>query len=173
MNFVQHYKQGQQGFNKGLPTGIPSLDMAINGLQKETSIGLCAAPKAGKTTLADFMALLSPYLYMEAHGLLDDIEWIYFSFEISRISKEFKVAAFFFYYDYDITTFSYKGKVYPITQDYLMGKLLYIKEPAKDGKPPVMDVVPVTPDHETKLKEIYRKRIIPIFGEFDSNGKQI
>lgn len=171
MNFVAKFKSGQAGQNKGLTTGIPGLDRAINGIRKFHSYGLAAAPKCGKTTLADFSFLLAPYLQMEAEGRLDDIEWIYFSFEIDRISKEFKFAAFFMYHDYGIITFEFKGKTYEIDQDYLMGAKLYVKE-IKDGKE-ITDFIPIAPDHEVKLKEIYTRRIIPIFGEFDEYGNQI
>lgn len=172
MNFVSQFKAGQAGFNRGLPTGISKLDKAINGLQKKTSIGVCAAPKCGKTTFADFAFLISPYLYMEKMGLLDDVEWIYFSGEIDRISKEFKVASFFMHYDYGIDFFTFQGKEYPMNQDYLMGKQLYVKEVLPSGEE-IQDFIPINPDDEVRLKEIYTKRIIPMFGEYDAEGNQI
>src|SRR4051812_43531757 len=99
-NFSQVFKQGLAGDNFGLTTGVSPLDKSINGTQRGMSIGLAAAPKCGKTTFADFAFVLSPYLKMEKEGRLDDIEWIYHSFEISRVRKEFKFAAFFMAYDY-------------------------------------------------------------------------
>ena len=67
-NFQTIYEKGQLGKNIGLPTGIDLLDDAINGLQKNMSIGLAAAPKCGKTTLADFAFVLSPYLHLLKTG---------------------------------------------------------------------------------------------------------
>src|SRR6478736_3270299 len=98
-NFVTTFLQGKEGLNIGITTGIPKLDIAINGLRREFILAIAAAPKVGKTTLADFIGLLSPYLEAERNGTLDDIEWHYFSFEISRVAKEFKFAAFFMAYD--------------------------------------------------------------------------
>lgn len=45
MNFVKAFKQGKEGRNFGLTTGIPQLDQAINGVQRKTTISVAAAPK--------------------------------------------------------------------------------------------------------------------------------
>jgi hypothetical protein len=172
MNFRKRFKQGQAGFNRGLTTGNKKLDRAINGIQKYHSYGIAAAPKVGKTTFADFSFVLAPYLQMEREGRLDDIEWIYFSYEIERISKEFKFAAFFMYYDYGIFNFEFNGKTYPMCQDYLEGKLLYVKGLDAKGEE-IHDFVPIQPEHSNMLLQIYLKRIIPLFGEYDEEGKQI
>jgi len=166
-NFIETYKAGKAGRNKGLSTGIDALDRAINGIQRGTSYGLAAAPKCGKTTLADFGWVISPYLEALKKGTLDKIEWIYLSYEIDRVSKEFKYAAYFMYHDFGINTFSYKGKSYMMNQDYLMGRMLYQRE---DGE---SEVIPVTDEHESMLKQIYINRIVPMFGEYDADGKQI
>src|SRR5580765_1790084 len=104
-NFVTTVKEGMEGLNIGLSTGIRTLDRAINGIQKKQSIGLAAAPKTGKTALADFSFLIAPYLQMKKEERLDDIEWIYYSLEIDRVSKEFKMAALFMYLDHKIFDF--------------------------------------------------------------------
>ena len=166
-NFIETYKQGKLGKNFGLDMGLPALNRAINGLQKKTSIGLAAAPKVGKTTLCDYSFVLSPYLQRERLGLLDKVEWIYFSYEIDRISKEFKFAAFFMAYDYHVYDFKYKDKLYKLSPTYLMGKLVH-ENPDK-----TIEHIPVTPEHETLLKEIYTNRIVPLFGEFDEKGGRI
>lgn len=172
MNFRKKFKQGQAGFNRGLTTGIKKLDRAINGIQKYHSYGIAAAPKCGKTTFADYAFVIAPYLQMEREGRLDDIEWIYFSYEIERVSKEFKFAAFFMYYDYGIFKFEFNGEWYPMTQDYLEGKQLYIKGRDSKGEE-ILDFIPIQPEHSDMLLQIYLKRIIPIFGEYDDDGKQI
>lgn len=165
-NFVETFKQGLAGLNFGLSTGIPALDEAINGLQRKTSIGLVAAPKVGKTTFADFAFVINPYLYLESIGKLNDVQFIYFSYEIDRISKEFKYAAFFMAYDFQVYNFMYKGKLYLMTKDYLMGKLIHREG---DNKEPIL----VTVDHQEMLKTIYLNRIIPLFGEYDATGRKI
>ena len=197
MNFVSAFKQGKEGQNFGLTTGLPALDRAINGLQRKMSIGLAAAPKVGKTKLADFAALYNPYLQvvrmdkkakeltiqleqatndtikeglrkqLEKLITLDDIEWIYYSFEIDRITKEFNTAAFFMAHDYGIYSFQYKDTMYEMSGDYLMGRLLHKVNDEEN------EVVIVSPDHEEKLKLIYLNRIVPLFGEYDTEGKLI
>jgi hypothetical protein len=163
MNFVAKFKAGQAGMNKGLTTGLPNLDRAINGIQRGHSYGVAAAPKCGKTTFIDYAFILAPYLHMEKIGKLQDIEWDYWSMEIDRVSKEFKFAAFFMYHDFGISEVKYKEKTYPMTLDYLMGRLMYNED----------EVVPVSEEHTQMLKQIYVSRIIPLFGEFDEDGNQI
>lgn len=168
MNFVKRFQEGKAGHNFGLPTGIKALDKAINGIQKKTSIGLAAAPKVGKTTLCDYSFLIKPYLFMLEQGRLNEVNWIYFSFEIDRISKEFKVAAFFMAHDFGIYSFVYKGTTYKMSQDYLEGVLVHDKG---DG---TTELVQITEEHEEMLKTVYVTRIVPIFGEYDiETGKKI
>jgi hypothetical protein len=166
MNFIETFKKGKAGKNLGLSTGIPQLDEAIGGLQKKTSIGLAAAPKCGKTTLADFCFLLMPFLEAILKGTLDNIEWIYFSFEVDRINKEFKFAAFFMFHDYQISGYMYKGKWYDMDSQYLLGKKIH-----REGS--IEERIPMTEEHENMLKEIYANRIVPLFGEYDKYGRVI
>jgi hypothetical protein len=169
-NFVETFKKGKAGLNVGLTTGIRALDKAINGLQKKTSIGVAAAPKCGKTTVCDYAFLISPYLQMEQLGMLHNINWIYFSGEIDRVSKEFKVAAFFMAYDYGVYNFMYRGELIQMNSEYLMGKQLWFP---KDNKEAMGTPIPILAEHEEMLKEIYTKRIIPMFGEFNAKGERI
>ena len=165
-NFVEVFKDGKLGKNLGLTTGIPPLDVAINGIQKKSSTGIAAAQKTGKTTLADYGWVLSPYLQMEKQGRLDDINWIYWSLEIDRVDKEYKYAAFFMYHDFGIDGYSYKDIPYiPMDKEYLMGKKIY------KNKDATTEMIPITPEHEEMLKVIYIKRIIPLFGEYDQYGR--
>lgn len=166
-NFVKTFLDGKAGKNFGMTTGIPPLDRSINGIQQGMSIGVAAAPKCGKTTLTDFAFVLHPYLQMEKMGKLDNIEWIYFSYEVARIPKEFKFAAFFMYHDYQIFDFQYKDKTYLVSGNYLMGKLIH------ENSDKTQELVKVTPEHEDMLKEIYLHRIVPIFGEYNKEGIKI
>lgn len=104
---------------------------------------------------------------MEKLGKLDKIEWTYHSYEIDRINKEFKFAAFFMWYDHKISDLKYKGKIYPMSQSYLMGKLVHENA---DG---TLEFVPVTEEHENLLKEVYARRIVPLFGEYSDKGVRI
>lgn len=191
-NLASVYEMGKAGLNKGLPTGIPGLDAAINGIQKTSSYGIAAAQKVGKTTFADYSFLLAPYLYIERlekrrlgvnrlnmwneegtdfyyrndpNSHWHNISWIYFSFEVDRVSKEFKMVSYFMYHDYGISSFNYLGKEYYMTIDYLQGKQLVYGSDE--------EIVPVIPEHEEMVKNIYIHRIIPIFGEYNKNGVKI
>jgi hypothetical protein len=167
MNFKQVYLQGKEGKSIGLSTGIKALDQAIYGIQKKHTYSVAASPKVGKTTFSDYVFVLAPYLQALARGTLENLQWIYYSYEIDRISKEFKFAAFFMFHDYGIHEFTYKDKKYPISQDYLMGKMLHLNS---DG---TLEQIKVEDKHEEILKTIYHERIIPLFGEYDETGKQI
>lgn len=172
MNFVTKFTGGQQGLNVGWTTGVPALDKAILGIQQEQTYGIAAAPKCGKTTFADYAFLISPYLQAERENRLDEIEWIYFSYEISRVSKEFKFAAFFMAYDFGIYNFTYKGDIYPMSANYLQGKLTRVIGRDAKGND-IRELIPVTEEHSTMLKQVYVKRIVPIFGEYDENGRKL
>lgn len=170
MNFQKEFEKGQQGRNQGIPfgRGFSNLTAAINGLQKAMIYGIAAASKVGKSTFADAAFVLGPYLYAIEHGI--EIEWIYFSFEIDRLTKEFDFAAFFMYYDYEIDKIllpegvTIKGENYvEVSSDYLRGRI------QDDNN----EMVKVPDDIVEKLKTIYRNRIVPLFGEFDESGQQV
>ncbi len=115
------------------------------------------------TTLADFCFVLSPYEDAIARGILGNYTWIYFSFEIDRVNKEFKYIAHYIAKDYGIYNFMYNGKLYGMSADYLMGKKV------DDTGNPIL----VSDEHAAMVKDIYFRRIIPLFGEFDFGGRKI
>lgn len=102
------------------------------------------------------------------------IEWIYFSFELDRVSKEFDFAAFFLWYDYGIefiqlpegvthTSEGVSSNTIELSPDYLRGRLQ-----DDNGR-----VITVKPEIQEVLKVIYERRIIPLFGEYAPNGDRI
>lgn len=157
-NFISEFKSGKLGKNIGLSTGLSVLDKAINGIQRRSVIGIAAPPKVGKSKMVNAHFLLYPYL-LNPNA---DINWIYFSYEMDRIQIEFAFAVFFLWYDYAINTYKLNNKSEFITTDYLMGRL-------KDGDIPII----VSEEIEAKLKSIYVNRIIPLFGEYDIEGKRL
>lgn len=168
MNFEYRFKQGLKGLNFGLPMGIPAMDLKMGGIQRESLYGVAAGPKVGKTTLVDYAFVLSPSEYYLAELSRGnprnlEVEWIYFSFEISRVKKEFKYVTFYMARDYGITTFDWKEEVHQLTPNYLEGKM-------RDN-----DDMPIIPseEHQKIILEIYRNKIIPLFGEYDQRGKRI
>lgn len=170
MNFIEEYEKGQKGGNKGLPMGdgLMNVSKAINGVQRARIYGVAAAPKAGKSTFTDYAFVIQPYLYAIEHGI--PIEWIYFSFELDRISKEFDIATYFLFHDFGITTITLpegvtkEGKsIVHLSPDYLRGRLQDDKE----------QIITVSPAVFEALKVVYKTRIIPLFGEYTAEGKQI
>jgi len=170
MNFIEEFKKGQEGGNKGLPMGegLSNVSRAINGVQQGRLYGVAASPKAGKSTFSDYAFLLNPYLYSIKNNI--SVEWIYYSFELDRVSKEFDFATFFLYFDFGIITIDLpsgikkKKKTFvELSPDYLRGRM-------QDDDD---NIIKVNTEIKEKLKIVYEKRIIPLFGEFSNNGVQI
>lgn len=174
MNFIEEFKKGQSGGNKGLPMGdgLANVSKAINGVQRARIYGVAAAPKAGKSTFVDYGFVIEPFLYCIANNI--PIEWIYFSFELDRVSKEFDFAAFFLWHDYGIeyiqlpegvyhTSEGVSSNVIELSPDYLRGRLQ-----DDEGR-----VITVKPEIQEVLKTVYETRIIPLFGEYAENGDRI
>jgi hypothetical protein len=165
MNFKNVYKQGQKvdSFRPiPLGEGLEEITKAINGIQPAKLIGVAASPKAGKSTFVDYAMVIQPYLYALVNNV--KVNWIYFSFEIDRVSKEFDFACYFLYKDYGIDKIilpqgiTKDGKNFiELSSEYLMGRLLDDKDA----------VIKVNSEVFEKLKIVYEKRIIPLFGEFD------
>lgn len=169
-NFIEEFKKGQQGSNQGIPfgPGLENLTKTLNGVQRHMMYGIGAAPKVGKSTFSDYAFVLNPYLYHVEHNI--PIEWIYFSFEIDRVSKEFDFASFFLYHDYGIEKVrleegqTHKSEnVIDISSHYLRGRLL-----DDDG-----NLIKVKESIQEVLKKIYAERIVPMFGEFAKDGTQL
>lgn len=169
-NFIEEYKKGQSGGNKGIPLGpgLASISNAINGTQKGRIFGVASAPKVGKSTFVNYAFVIQPYLYSLAHNL--DVEWLYFSFEIDRVSIEFDFATYFLYNDFGITHVSLEEGVtkngeptIELSSDYLRGRI-------QDDNG---DLIRVKESIENILKTVYESRIIPIFGEYSDQNIQI
>lgn len=168
MNFVEKVECGQKGRNLGLSTGISAFDKSIDGIQRKSIYAIAAAPKVGKTTFVDSCFVIDPFIfylkYLEDNPNTDlKVKWIYFSFEIDRVKKELKYASHFMAKDHGIYNFMHKGHLIPMSPRYLEGKLI-----DSDG-----EIILLQPEHFTALKEVYLKRIIPLFGEYNSQGKKI
>lgn len=162
MNFVETFIKGKTGINKGLTTGILQIDKSIDGIQKKSIYGVAAPPKVGKTTFVDYSFVISPYLQC-LEETDKKVHFIYFSYEIDRIKKEFKFASYFMAKDYGIDKIYHQGKTYDMSSRYLLGKL------TDDNG----NLIPVSTEHEEKLRLIYRNRIVPLFGEYNEQGNKI
>ena len=167
MNFIEEYKKGQLGGNKGLPLGegLINISNAINGVQKGRLYGIAAPPKAGKSTFVDYGFFIHPYLYAKENNI--PVEWIYYSLEIDRVSKEFDIATYFLHHDEGITHISLENGItkdglseIPLDSDYLRGRVI-----DDEG-----NVIKVKESVYEALKKVYERRIIPIFGEYSAEG---
>lgn len=172
MNLIEKFHQGQAGVNKGLymGPGLHALSLAINGVQKGRTYGIGAGPKVGKTTLVDCGFVIEPWLDAVKNNV--PIEFIYHSYEIDRVSKEFDYTCHFLYTDFGIEYVELPegqtvgGKsVIPLNSDFLMGQ---IQDDSIEKK-----IVTVPQHLKEKIIIVYQTRIIPLFGEFLPNGVQI
>lgn len=149
MTLIDEIDKGIAGRNLGLNIGLPKLNSVLGGLQKKTSFAIGAEKKAGKSAYSDVLFVLNPFLLNPDAK----IHWKYFSFEIDRISKEAKFAAFFMQYDFGIE----------VDDNYILGR-----KQLPDGS-----IIIVTPEHREKLVKIYETRIVPLFGRYDLKGNRI
>lgn len=176
-NFVTEFKKAIQGENKGIPfgPGLEALTRALNGIQKARVYGVAAAPKVGKSTVVDYAFVLQVYLWYLIEKQNDpelELEFIYFSFEIDRVSKEMEFAVFFLYQLYQIETVTLpegitkdgKNEI-PLNANYLRGRIM--DDNGENIRPNP------TSDLSMKLKAVYEQYIIPLFGEFAENGTMI
>ena len=172
MNFIEEFKFGQSGGNKGLSLGpgLEKLSRAINGLQRKMMIGVASPPKTGKSTFVDYAFIIQPYLANLELDVQLDLRFIYFSFEMDRVTKEFDFAAYFIFHDYGIEFMNLPFGIYfkgqskvPLSSDLLRGRVL------DDSG----ESIKLEQDLIVKLKDIYERRIVPLFGRFDDKGKKI
>lgn len=171
MNLIEEFKKGQSGGNKGLSMGkgLSNVSKAVNGVQKSRIYGVAGPSKSGKSTFVDDAFVIEPWL--DAIEKNVDIEFIYFSYEIDRISKEFDFAAFFLHYDFGIETiqledeitYTEAGKIrttIDLSPNYLRGRLLDDND----------NVIKVKDSIKQALEKVYETRIIPLFGEYSKGG---
>jgi hypothetical protein len=114
--------------------------------------------------------------YEKLSKQLIDLEFIYNSYEIDRVSKEFDFVSHFLNKDYGIYLITlpsgktYKGKnVVSLSSAFLRGELEYDNEDPLKEK----EIIRVSQDLLNLIKEVYRTRIIPLFGEYNEKGEKI
>ena len=105
-----------------------------------------------------------------------DLEIIYNSYEIDRVSKEFDFIAHFLNRDYNIVNINlpvgrtYKGATtVALSSAYLKGELVYDTTSPEEKQ----EIIKVPPELFEKIKKVYAERIIPLVGEYDSLGKKV
>ena len=130
-NFITEFNKGQKGSNKGLymGEGLGNISKAINGIQRGMTYGIAAGPKVGKSTFVDYGFVIEPYLYALENKI--SANWIYFSFEMDRVAKEFDFMTYFIFKEYNIeiielpTGVTVNGETeIPLSSNYLRGRIV-------------------------------------------------
>lgn len=114
--------------------------------------------------------------YENLNSQLIDLEFIYNSYEIDRVSKEFDFVAHFLNTDFAIyQIFLPSGKLYKgnnfvyLSSAFLKGELEYDTEIPDAPK----EIIRVPQDIIEKIKTVYKTRIIPLFGEYNEKGEKV
>lgn len=168
-NFIETFLSGQRD-RSGIPfgEGLERLTLHMNGVQKAKIYGVAGPQKSGKSTFADYAFVISPYLNSLLTGA--KIRWIYYSFEIDRVSKEFDFATFFLNYDYNIETVKLPPGILRDGKDVIEISPSYLRGTLMDDN---YKTIKIDDNIFEKLKEVYENRIVPLFGEYSAEGVQI
>lgn len=167
-NFIEEYKKGQFGKNKGLPlgSGLEHISKTINGIQRRMMYTIASSPKVGKSTFVNYGFVISPYLYALENPSVD-VNWIYYSWEMDRVSMEFDFCSHFLYHDFGIVYYDLpegitvkNEKRIPISAAFLMGQVQDDNE----------KIIKVPQDIFEKIQIVYENRIVPLFGEYSVEG---
>lgn len=167
-NFIVEYKKGQEGRNKGLPMGegLEAISRAIDGIQKAMMYVVASAPKVGKSTFVNYGFVISPFLYaLENPGT--NIKWIYYSWEMDRVTMEFDFVCHFLYSDYGIVRVDLPPGVTFEGQSFIEISSAYLRGQKQDDNGKTILVPPYV---FNKIQAVYENRIIPLFGEYSQEG---
>lgn len=110
-SFMYQVQRGRLGHNKGLGNGLVNINNYIYGTHQARYYLIAADSGCGKTTVADFMFVLSAWFYAKQAGR--NIKVFYCSFEISRLDKEARWCSYFIFLLYGIE----------LSTDYILGRI--------------------------------------------------
>ena len=103
-DFLKEVQKGMKGLNQGLPNCFDRFNDYLCGTQKGTYYAIGGLPGTGKTALADSNFVLAPFIALKKRNLPINVDWHYYSFEISKKAKRAKWTAYMLYYAYGIVT---------------------------------------------------------------------
>ncbi len=170
-NFIVEYKKGQLGKNKGLPMGdgLQAISKAIDGIQRGMMYVVASPPKTGKSTLVNYGFVISPYLYSLKNKNVN-IRWIYYSWEMDRVTMEFDYVCHFLYSDYNIVKIDLPEGITCEGNSWVAISSALLRGQRQDDNGNII----LIPDYLfEKIKVIYEERIIPLFGEYSVEGLKI
>ena len=167
-NFIVEFKKGQVGKNKGLPMGkgLEAISKAIDGIQRGMMYVIASSPKVGKSTFVNYAFIISPYLYSLENPSVK-IRWIYYSWEMDRVTMEFDYVCHFLYSDYGISRIDLPPGVTHEGKPYIDISSSFIRGQKKDDN---NNIILVPEFLYEKIKIIYNERIVPLFGEYSESG---
>jgi len=167
-NFIVEFKKGQVGKNKGLPMGkgLEAISKAIDGIQRGMMYVIASSPKVGKSTFVNYAFIISPYLYSLENPSVK-IRWIYYSWEMDRVTMEFDYVCHFLYSDYGISRIDLPPGVTHERKPYIDISSSFIRGQKKDDN---NNIILVPEFLYEKIKIIYNERIVPLFGEYSESG---
>lgn len=167
-NFIVEFKKGQVGKNRGLPMGkgLEAISKAIDGIQRGMMYVIASSPKVGKSTFVNYAFIISPYLYSLENPSVK-IRWIYYSWEMDRVTMEFDYVCHFLYSDYGISRIDLPPGVTHERKPYIDISSSFIRGQKKDDN---NNIILVPEFLYEKIKIIYNERIIPLFGEYSESG---
>lgn len=166
-SFIKEFIKGQSGGNKGLSMGIglENVSRAVNGVLKGMTYGVAAAAKVGKSTVTDYGYILGPL--EDAQRLNIPIEWVYFSFEMDRVTKMFDFTCYYLFTLYKIFSVQLpegctvkEKKTIEVSSTYLRGRLT-----DDQGR-----VVLVEPKIKELVKSIKKEKLDPLFGVYNAQN---
>ena len=167
-NFIVEFKKGQVGKNRGLPMGkgLEAISKAIDGIQRGMMYVIASSPKVGKSTFVNYAFIISPYLYSLENPSVK-IRWIYYSWEMDRVTMEFDYVCHFLYSDYGISRIDLPPGVTHERKPYIDISSSFIRGQKKDDN---NNIILVPEFLYEKIKIIYNERIVPLFGEYSESG---
>lgn len=139
-DFKNYLEESRKGLNSGLITDFKQISDAINNIQRGTLYVVFGQPKSFKTKWTDTYFVLYPFLRNNP----DNIDIVYYSWEGTKFNKIADWISFFFWQDYRLK--------------YSSSHVI------QRGKYKVKD------EHLKYVDKILQERIVPLIGEYDSNG---
>ena len=101
---ISEIDRGREGFNHGIPLGLPKTEDIIDGNTRETYTLVLSNSGAGKTSYVLFAHVYKPLMYSLDN---DDFKVLYFSLEMNEVSLYIKLLSIYIFETYGIQL-SYK-----------------------------------------------------------------
>lgn len=177
LEFMSDVKSASAGDVFSFPTPFPRMGLEFN-LTSHTYTLIMGQPGGGKTSLADFMYILSLWSFLKTNEIDEDVHWevIYFSLERSRKFKIAKWTSWMIYRDHNylIPPLSMLGKSGSKTGT-LNQKGLDLVESYAEEVTSLLEHVNIYDGKQTleKVKEIVSERALALGDIYTSNSSQV